>query len=260
MNHLQKSMTTETEVSPSAETQINAPEVTETSEVVKPNAEVDTPQEQPAEKVELSDAEKEARAKQRRIDRLTRNTYELRAQNEQLARTLEQMQRQPVEQHEQGGQLSEAQINELVERRASEKIQHQTIQQRTASVDAELQKIVGAALPDFYDEIKQAGAAGSSLVQAAIELDDAPAVLAYLAKNVGEFDKVIELSPLRQAAFLGKLSAKLESEKTAPKRSAAPEPIAPIKGAVVKSDEPDINDTARWIAWSNKQDELKRKR
>lgn len=253
-------MTTENTVSPSAETQNPAPEVTQTTEVVNPNAEVDTPQEQSTEKVELSDAEKEARAKQRRIDRLTRNTYELRAQNEQLARSLAQMQRQPVEKHDQGGQISDAQINELVQRRAQEMLRSQTVEQRTASVDAELQKIVGSALPEFYDEIKQAGAAGSTLVQAAIELDDAPAVLAYLAKNVGEFDKVIELSPLKQAAFLGKLSAKLESEKTAPKRSAAPEPIAPIKGAVVKSDEPDINDTARWIAWSNKQDELKRRR
>lgn len=251
-------MTTENQVSAGEETQINTPEVTETTEVVKPEVESQEPQEKTETEPVLSDAEKDARAKQRRIDRLTRNNYETRAEVEQLRKTLEQMQ-QTGEQPSQDGQLTPQQIDDMVEKRTAERLNSQTFNQRTYTVDKELQKTVGAGLPEFYDDLKQAGYAGTTLVQAAIELDDSAVVLAYLAKNPDEFDKVIELSPLKQAAALGKLSAKLESDKAKPTRSSAPTPITPVKGTAT-SDEPDINDTARWIAWSNKQDARKRNR
>lgn len=251
-------MTTENQVSPSEETQINPLEVTQTQELVKPETtESLEPQDKTDEKPELSEAEKDARAKQRRIDRLTRNQYESRAEIEQLRKALERQ--QPVERIGQGEPLSHEQIEEIVAKRVNQQVTAQTMNQRTAQVDKELQKSLGADLNNFYDDLKQAGRAGASLIEAAIELDDSSKVLAYLAKNPEEFDNVVELTPLKQAAYLGRLSAKLEGEKAQPTRSSAPAPITPVKGTAT-SDEPDINDTARWIAWSNKQDARKRNR
>ena len=251
-------MTTEVQDSPAPESQIPASEATTTPEIVAPETpETQEPQDNEA---KTSDAEKEARAKQRRIDRLTSNVYRERAENEQLRKSLEQFQRQSAEQPGQDAhQLTAAQIEALVEQRANERLSSQTLNERTGKVDAQLQKAIGADLPGFYEEIQAAGNAGASLVKAAIELDDAADILAFLAKDGDELDKVLSLSPIKQAAYMGRLSARIEAEKSAPKRSNAPAPLSPVKGSA-KSSEPDINDTARWIAWSNEQDANKRKR
>jgi hypothetical protein len=247
--------TQETIVAPDATTLNPASEVTETPEIVTPEEAVgQEPQEEA--KPQMSDAEKEVKALKRRIDRMTQQKYQLSAENETLRR-------QPAEQTRQEqpdfSQLTPAQVDALIEQRADERLSSQTQMQRTSVIDAQLQKKVGAALPEFYAEIQSAGKAGASLVNAAIELDDAADVLAYLSKDSDELDKVLALSPIKQAAHLGRLSARIEAEKSAPKRSNAPIPLSPVKGAA-RSSEPDINDTARWIKWSNEQDANKRKR
>lgn len=255
MTLLATSMNEETIVAPDAATQNPAPEAIETPEIVAPEtAEGQEPQE-PA-KQELSDAEKEVKALKRRIDRMTQQKYQLSAENDNLRR---QPAEQPRQEPQDFSQLTAAQIEALVEQRANERLSSQTLNERTGKVDAQLQKAIGADLPGFYEEIQAAGNAGASLVKAAIELDDAADILAFLARDADELDKVLALSPIKQAAHMGRLSARLEAEKSAPKRSNAPAPLTPVKGSA-KSSEPDINDTARWIAWSNEQDANKRKR
>ncbi|MBI2725403.1 MAG: hypothetical protein HYX42_04050 [Polaromonas sp.] len=259
-------MTTETQVASDAATQINAAELAQTLEVAKPEAaDGQAPQEEAkdesGDKPQLTPAEKEAAAKQRRIDRLTRTTYEMRAETNLLREQLERLQSRPVEQPDQTQEtpLTQAEFDKRVTARAQEMVSNQTTGQRADAVEAKLKKSLGDGLKDFYGDVEAAGPAGKSLLRNAIELDEAADVLTYLGKNPDELDKVLELSPARQLAHMGKLAARIELEKTAPKRSSAPTPLTPVKGGST-STEPPISDTKRWIEWSNAQDAIKRKR
>lgn len=67
------------------------------------------------------------------------------------------------------------------------------------------------------------------IAQALIDSDEAPKLMAYMASNPEEVERISALSPARQAAELGKLEAKLTSVPA--KTSKAPAPIAPVGGA-----------------------------
>lgn len=255
-------MTTETIVASDAATEINAPEVAETLEVATPEVEVQEPQETKEEvKPQPTPAEKEAAAKQRRIDRLTRERYQREAENDQLRREVERLQNRTAEQTDEdtGQRLTAEQAKQLIEVRAREIVESQTIYQKTDVVNKKLEKALGADLDDFYGDIKAAGESGRSLVRSAIELDSPADVLVFLGKNPDEMDKVLDMNPNKQAAYLGKLEARIEAEKKTPERSKAPTPLTPVKGTAA-SNEPDMANTAAWIKWSNEQDALKRKR
>ena len=101
---------------------------------------------------------------------------------------------------------------------------------KTESIYAEAQKIPGFDREEF-DALPLTPAIASALIDS-----DAPAkLMAHLAANPDEVDRIAGLSPARQAAEIGKLETKLTS---APKVSNAPPPIKPIgtKGSATNSD------------------------
>ncbi len=214
-------MNEENQVSPDAETQNPAPEVVETPEVTTPEAEVQEPQEEA--KPQLSDAEKEAKALKRRIDRLTQQKYQLAAENENL-RT------RPVEQIDQTQepQFSQARFDAEVQRRAEQIAQGQTTAKKLDSIDAELKKAAGASYDDFVDELQSAGKSATVFLNTALELDDATKVLTHFVNDRDALDEVLRMSPVRQAAYMGRLSARLETEAGKPKVSTAPKPLTPL--------------------------------
>ena len=255
-------MTTETIVASDAATEINAPEVAKKLEVATPEVGVQEPQDAKEEvKPQLSPAEKEAAAKQRRIDRLTRERYQRDAENEQLRREVEQLRNRPDEQQDNstGQRLTDDQARRAIEVRARELVETQSIYQKTDVVSKKLEKALGADLDDFYGDIKAAGVSGVSLVRSAIELDSPAEVLAFLGKNPDEMDKVLDMNPNKQATYLGRIEARIEAEKKQTPRSSAPTPLTPVKGSA-SSNEPDMANTAAWIKWSNERDALKNKR
>lgn len=65
------------------------------------------------------------------------------------------------------------------------------------------------------------------IVEALIESDQAPQLMAYMATHPDDIERIAGMSPARQAAELGKLEAKLSS-KPQVKTSKAPDPITPI--------------------------------
>lgn len=215
-------MTTENQVPTDAETLNPAPEVVETApEVTTPDAEVKEPQEEA--KTQLSDAEKEAKALKRRIDRLTQQKY-------QQAAEIEHLRTRPVEQIDQTQepQFSQARFDAEVQRRAEQIAHGQTTAKRLDSVNAELKQSAGASYDDFIDELESAGKAASVFLNTALELDDASKVLTHFVNDRDALDEVLRMSPVRQAAYMGRLSARLETETGKPKVSTAPKPLTPI--------------------------------
>lgn len=87
-------------------------------------------------------------------------------------------------------------------------------------------------LPEFneeefnslLDENWKAEIIKPEFIRALVDSDKAPELMAYLTLHPNEFENLEGLSPHRQAAYVGKLEAKLE------KQINAKEPMTPIKG------------------------------
>lgn len=246
-------MTTETIVSPDAETQNPAPEAIETPEIVAPETEGQEPQDDKP--PQLTEAERKIKLDQRQIDRLTARKYKLTAEVEAMQSRLVEQPRQQTDQFT--PDELDAFINTEANKRAGTIAKDQVHSQKMDKVEADLRKSAGAGYQDFYDDLKSAGQAGSVLLGTAMEMDDSSRLLSYFVNDRDALDKCLDMTPIQQAAYMGKLSARLDADK--PTRSKAPTPLTPVRGGAV-SGEPDINDTARWIKWSNEQDAIKRKR
>ena len=214
-------MTIENLVPTDAETQNPAPEVVETPELTTPDADGLEPQEEA--KPQLSDAEKEAKALRRRVDRLTQQKYQLAAENQNL-RT------RPAEQIDQTRepQFGQDRFDAAVQQRAEQIAQGQTTAKRLDTVNAELKKSAGESYDDFIDDLESAGSAASVFLNTALELDDASKVLTHFVNDRDALDEVLRMSPVRQAAYMGRLSARLENETGKPKVSTAPKPLTPL--------------------------------
>lgn len=162
---------------------------------------------------------------ERRIHRLTARVYEERGRQSQP-------QPERVERAEPEG-VDPAEVQRLIDleaqRKAQELVEKRFITERADSLEKSLQKTLGDRYAEFYAELQSSGQQGAALLRAAIELEDAADVLSELAQDPDEFDRVLEMTPTRQAAYLGRVSARLEAKKTAPKVSQAPKPLAPIK-------------------------------
>jgi signal recognition particle GTPase len=113
----------------------------------------------------------------------------------------------------------------------------------TAKIYAQAEKIVGFDR-DAFDELPIT----PTLAGALIESDIAPQLMAYMADNPDEVERIVALSPARQAVELGKLEVKLSAAK--PKTTNAPAPITPVgsrgkpSSSALPSDEDDI---ATWM-------------
>jgi len=98
--------------------------------------------------------------------------------------------------------------------------QHKTITQKTESIYAEAEKIDGFDR-EAFDELPLT----KTIAEALIDSDVPAKLMAHLSANPEEVERIISLSPSRQAVEIGKIEAKLAS---APKVSNAPAPIKPI--------------------------------
>ena len=95
---------------------------------------------------------------------------------------------------------------------------------KTEKIYAQAEKIQGFDR-DAFDELPIT----APIAQALIESDIAPQLMAYLAKNPDDVERIAELSAARQAVELGKIELKIQTAEV--KQSKAPAPITPIGGA-----------------------------
>lgn len=115
-------------------------------------------------------------------------------------------------------------------RKAMQQQQARTIQSKTEGIYAEAQKIAGFDR-EAFDELPLTQAI------AAVILDsDVPGpLMAYMASNPEEVERISKLPPARQAAAIGKLEDKVSA---APAVSKAPPPMKPVgsRGSASNSD------------------------
>lgn len=251
------------------ENELEAAPVDEVEKTEIENAEtVDKESEPTPEEIEAQEQaakEKEKRGAQKRIDRLTREKYELKAKAEYLERILTQ---QPETRQQQQG-LDRSQfdseadyIEAIVEQRLDRERQSaeaKNQEQARASIAQTVDSIYAKAEEegeDFdADEFRTVIAPKMSnlMADAIIESDISAKLLVHFSDNPKDVDRIAALSLPRQAVEIGKLEASLTST-TPPRKSAAPAPISKTLGK--GKAEIGLSDTLsadEWMARRNKQ-------
>jgi hypothetical protein len=93
---------------------------------------------------------------------------------------------------------------------------------------------------DFEDMVLSADGISPAMRDAIFEMDDLDMqveVTRFLAQNQKEARRIYRLSPARQIAEIGKLEAKLSSQPSPKRPSAAPAPISPVGGGKTTTNE-----------------------
>lgn len=130
-------------------------------------------------------------------------------------------------------------------RQQQQQEQSRSLNSRTESIYAEAAKEPGFDR-EAFDELPLTQPIAAALIES-----DAPAkLMAHLAANPDEVERIAGLSPARQAAEIGKLEAKIAS---APKVSKAPPPITPIGGTRGGDKEPSQMTDAEFAKWRKAQ-------
>lgn len=140
-------------------------------------------------------------------------------------------------------------IDDLVEKRAAEKAQHQAIAERGQSVS----KVGAEQYPDFQSAVVTLDALGISQdsVESILGMDDAHKVIYALGKNPEEASRILSLPPVQQGRELERLA--LKAAQPAPKAvSKAPAPITPIDGSTTFETDPSKMSMAEWAKWREK--------
>lgn len=234
----------------------------ENAEIVDKESEP-TPEEVEAQ--EQAAKEKEKRGAQKRIDRLTREKYELKAKAEYLERVLSQ--KPETGQQERGLDRSqfdsEAEYIEAIVEQRLERERHvaeaRNQEQARVSIAQTVDSIYSEAeaeSEDFDAEEFRIGVASKMsnlMADAIIESDISAKLLVHFNDNPKDVDRIAALSLARQAVEIGKLEASLTSS-TPPRKSAAPAPISKTLGKG-KADTglSDSISADEWMARRNKQ-------
>lgn len=109
-------------------------------------------------------------------------------------------------------------------RQHAQQQQMRSLQEKTDKHYAEAEKLPGFDR-EAFDELPLTPV----IAQALADSDVAPKLMAHLAANPEEVDRIAALSPARQAAEIGKLETKVSAAPTV-KAPKAPAPIDPISG------------------------------
>lgn len=190
---------------------------------------------------------------QRRIDRLTREKYQLKARLEELERRVsepapkaaEPQGAPKIEQFESFADYvrAEAVWSAKQEMRAQREEQQRETQEQQAKrqqeevLQAWQQRVDSArsAVPDYDEIIESADVVLSpAMVQAVVESEHGPMIGLYFARHPEEAEKLASLSPTAVARAIGRIEAKLESEQITKTQSTAPKPPSPVRGSTVK--------------------------
>jgi len=145
---------------------------------------------------------------------------------------------------EEGSTRSQADIDNYVEMM----IARRENERKAESIYAEAQKLTGLDRNEINEIPFTQAIAG-----AVLNSDVAGKLLAYMATNPDEVERITLLPPARQAAEIGKLEIKL-ANPPAPKVSKAPDPIKPIGSANTSSSkDPSEMTDAEFNAWRRRQ-------
>lgn len=208
-----------------------APEVVESTESVETLPEPTLEQgEKPAKEPE--DEDHALKGVQKRIDRLTRQKYEARAEADFLRKQLEAQQRPTTDNEIDRSRYAseEDYIEAVVEARLSQKEveqQKQSFAKRIDGILKDAEKLGGFDIDEFREV-----PISHAMAMAIVDSDVAAQLTKFFHDDPDEAERISRLSPARQAAAIGRIEAQLGAEP-APKvaaKTAAPAPIRPVAG------------------------------
>ncbi len=221
-----------------------APVEAQSTEVTttEPEVKVDALKESPDE----DKAAKAATASQRRIDRLTREKYELRAKVEQLEKTRQVTGEQQEE---------EPDVETRAQQLAAEMVAVKQFNERCDDVAAKgvkANKEFGKALTSVGDVVGDLFVRNrpTPIMEAILDADEPHKIILHLAEHTELAEELAELTPSKQIRRIAQIEKEM-GEVVEKKPSSAPKPAAPVKAATGSSGEPDPKDTKRWIEWEN---------
>lgn len=198
-----------------------------------------------ADNVEAVEEPRKVDRVQKRIDRLTKEKYELAAENEYLKRIAqERPQAKEVatsldradypddkswieaiaDQKAEAKTRAYIEAEKQKEAKAEAEKRQMTVQQKADNIFAEAAKLGDLDVEDF-NEVTYTPA----MSEAILESDLGAKIVFHLASNPEYAEKIAQMSPARQAAEIGKLEDRLEAKEPV-RKSAAPSPIKPISG------------------------------
>lgn len=193
-------------------------------------------------------------AVQRRIDKLTREKYQSRAEADMLRRELETLRSRQEPQRQEAQAKGEPKLEQFsnfedyiaardsfLERKFEEKLTARERQDQEAKRQNETVKAseswnkkltdIRKEVPDYDDVIEAADVPVSqAMAQAITESDLGPRVALYLANHPDEAEAMLNLSPSATLRAIGRIEAKIEAEGSKKQISSAPKPIKPVSG------------------------------
>lgn len=233
----------------------DTPVVEQTEEVIADPVETGEQSAEPAaeQTTEEKGPKDPVKALQRRVDKRTADFYREKARADQLAAELEQTRqgRQETQEYE------PEKVQKLIEQRAEQIAQQRTVAERVNKVEAELRKELKEGYDDFYVDLSSSGPSAKSLIETVLELDDAPRVMAHLAKNRDELYEALELTPRQQALKLARISVSLESAGKQRTVSTAPKPISPVG---TRTGSTGLSDDLPMEEWVKRRNEMTRRK
>jgi DNA repair ATPase RecN len=273
-------------IKPAGEESPVAAEETKTEvTAIPPKEETKKEEPKPAEETE---AEKEAKGVQKRINELTRARREAERERDALKAELEAA-KKPVEKVSDGKPKMEDfetldEYNEaMIDFKTAEALEKQKVQQvkqtekqiEQAEHAAKVARLkeASAKYPDFKETvIDKTGdelPISENMAKIILDIDEetvTPAdVLYYLAQNPEESRKIYSMSSSAAARAIGKIEAKLETAakkesasaapeaKPAKKETKAPEPIKPLSGVSGDSTDPSKMSDDQWLAYERER-------
>lgn len=234
-------MSTETQVSTVAETQIQAADVTEQPNVVSSDAEASAAEGE-ATKV-AHDPEQMRERMQRRIDRKHAAAASAMAENAYLKQQLNELRGT--------GKTEQKQEAPDVETMVRERTRVERFAEKANSLVAEGSKKYADFMPALNDLAQEVGpfvmpnGAPSPFMEVVLDVVEKPIpLMRYLGKNPDVAAELADLSPTQLAKRLDRIETQLSA---APKTSNAPKPLEPVKGTATDSDLGSGLSDAEWL-------------
>ena len=200
-----------------------------------------------------SDADKAAKALQRRVDRLTREKYQLRAENEQL-RTPKQQADDDNKEH-----LTEDEVENRAQVRAREIAELKQIEQHCNAVfdkGVKANKDFAKTFQGLVDEIGapfDAKGKPTSTMAAILDADEPHKLIQHLADNPELAGELAELSPSKQIRRIVQIEKEM-GEDSKPRQSNAPKPATPVNaGAAASAKDPATMTDKEYADWRKAQ-------
>ena len=236
-------MELENQVSPDAETQNPAPEAVE-PEITAPEVEATEEQGDPHD-----DAEKALKRLQRRIDKRTADVYRERAEKEQLARRVAEL-----ESRSQEGQKPEQKPNQVfseeqIRAQAREIARIERFNEQCNAIVEKGKKLSGfddalvAVVAEVGPLIDQRGGP-TPLMTVLLESEKPHELLHWLGTNPEQAAELADLSPTQMARRIDRIERDMAAK---PKTSSAPKPLTPVKPQASSGAPSDSDSTEDWM-------------